>query len=132
MAGRWPLFAIKIRNLASIVFSRGDRTMVWCSLIKVALGSSKNEWWVVKNNRLAVFATPLQCIAEVNAVSKGTLRHLMQSKAGIEHMEFAAERDGEMRERHPTVRKGKLLGFVQIPFGCPCQSEGKEESNRFE
>ncbi len=98
------------------MFSRGDRTMAWYSLIKAALGGSKNDWWVVESYRLAVFATPLQCIAEVNAVSKGTLRHLMQSRAGIERLEFASERNGEMRERRPTVRKGELLGFMQMTF----------------
>ncbi len=36
--------------------------------VKAVLDNLGDEWWAIKNNRLEVFAPPLQCAEEVNEV----------------------------------------------------------------
>ncbi len=78
----------------------------------------------MKSNRLAVFASSLQCTDEVKGVLKGTPRSRTSVTWGIWWLASAAEKDGERGGKFPTVRHEHLLGLI-------CRSHSPADSHLY-
>ncbi len=63
-------YKVSLPALAFITYSRCDRAMAQYNGIGADLSNSLKDRWTMKNNRLAVFTTVLQCTDEVNVVSR--------------------------------------------------------------
>ncbi len=87
----------------------------------------------MNSKRLAVFAASLQWADAVKVMSRETPRSRTSETWGIRWSVSAAENDGEIGGRFPTVRPAHLLGLIgRSHFSAQAQAEESEDRRRLD